>query len=405
MNILLVSPTICLGGAERAVIYLAHYLKQKGHQVYIFTTYLDFANVPNEAKNLEYIYPNIKILKRTEGRFELISNPLLFVARLFQLRKKIKRIIRDKKIDVIHAHNPPGHWMSVFHCVPLLWSANDPITTFKPYEGSSFSLNSRKRASLLKEISLPLYKFIDKIIVKIGIDKIIVLDERGQKRIKDYYNRNSQIVRLGINFIFFSHNLPDLYDKYNNRIKNEFNIIQVGQLTYSKNQLCTVNAFKIIKENIKHAKLILVGDGPLREEIESEIKNLNFQDCVELTGQTSEEDLRMLYQKSHICSFPAIKQTYGLTPFEALAANTISVVSSDCGASEIIQQENIGLVSDPTSEKFAEKMLYIYNHPDITINTIIRGHNYVKKNLSYETYCETVENILCDLIAKKTSRL
>ncbi|MEO0092027.1 MAG: glycosyltransferase family 4 protein [candidate division WOR-3 bacterium] len=403
MNVLLVSPTVCLGGAERAVIYLAHYLKQKGHQVDIFTTYLDFTNVPEEAKNLDYINPNIKILKRIEGRFALINNPFLFFIRLLKLRKKIKRLISDKKINVIHAHNPPGHWMSVFHRIPLLWSANDPITTFKPYEGGTFSLNSKKRASFLKEIGIPLYKLIDTIIVKTGVDKIIVLDERGQKRIRDYYNRNSQIVRLGINFNFFSKNLQDINDKYLKRIKNEFIIIQVGQLTYSKNQLCTVKAFQIVKSQINHAKLILVGDGPLREEILAEIKKLNLQDSVELTGHTSEENLRTLYQKSHICSFPAIKQTYGLTPFEALAANTISVVSSDCGTSEVIEQEKIGFVSDPTPKDFAEKMIYIYNNPQITIDTIIKGHEYVKKNLSYETYCQEVENILKNLITQKSS--
>ncbi|MCX7785673.1 MAG: glycosyltransferase family 4 protein [candidate division WOR-3 bacterium] len=403
MNLLLVSPTVCLGGAERAVIYLAYYLKQKGHKVYIFTTYLDFANVSEEAKSLDYINPNIRILKRVEGRFEIISNPFLFFQRLFLLRKAIKRTIEEKNIEVIHAHNPPGHWMSVFHHIPLLWSANDPITTFKPYAGGSFSLQSKKRASLLKEIGIHLYKLLDSAIVKTGIDKIIVLDERGQKRIKEYYNRNSQIVRLGINFNFFSKDLPDLHDKYLIRAKNEFNIIQVGQLTYSKNQLCTIRAFRIIKSQIGHAKLILVGDGPLREEIEAEIKKLNLQNSVELTGHTSEENLRILYQKSHICSFPAVKQTYGLTPFEALAANTISIVSSDCGTSEVIQKENIGLISDPTPQDFAEKMLHIYQQPEETINTIIRGRIYVKKNLSYESYCREVENILADLIAHKNS--
>lgn len=405
MNVLLVSPTVCLGGAERAVIYLAHYLKQKGHQVDIFTTYLDFTNVPEEAKNLDYINPNIKILKRIEGRFALINNPFLFLKHLYLLRRLIKNTIKKKNIEVIHAHNPPGHWMSVFHHIPVLWSANDPITTFKPYEGGSFSLQSKKRSSLLKEISVPLYKLVDTAIVKTGIDKIIVLDERGQKRIKDYYNRDSQIVRLGINFNFFSKNLPDLNDKYLNRIKNEFIIIQVGQLTYSKNQLCTVRAFQIVKSQINHAKLILVGDGPLREEILAEIKDLNLQDSVELTGHTSEENLRTLYQKSHICSFPAVKQTYGLTPFEALAANTISVVSSDCGTSEVIQQENIGFVSNPTPENFAEKMIYIYNHPQEAINIIVKGHEYVKKSLSYETYCQEVENILSGLIKQKSSTL
>jgi glycosyltransferase involved in cell wall biosynthesis len=393
MKILLVNPVICLGGGERVIIYLAYHLQQKGHEVYILTTYLDFSNIPEVARSLNYICPEIQIVKRREGRFSVINNPFLWILRLFLLRKKIMRLIREKKIDIINAHNPPSHWISSFLGVPVVWSSNDAISLWKPYREGDFALVTKRRSSLLKEISKSFYEIIDRGIVKSGIKEIIVLDEMNRKRVKEFYSRDSIICHAGVDFTFFSDKTElSLREKY--RFKDGFILLQVGNFTYSKNQMCSVRAFNIIQSKIPGAKLILVGDGPLRSDTEREIERLHLRDKVLLPGWVNEEKLKELYNQSHICLFPALRQSWGLTPFEALSAGTISIVSSQCGASEIIQKEGIGLVTEPKAEAFADKILYVYKNPDIVQKIIEKGKNYIKNNLTYQKYTEKVEKIL-----------
>lgn len=67
-------------------------------------------------------------------------------------------------------------------------------------------------------------------------------------------------------------------------ISDRLGVLYHGWLSSSRRIMETVEAFRILKENSVKATLILLGDGPLREEIKRYIEENNLQDFVKLRG-------------------------------------------------------------------------------------------------------------------------
>jgi glycosyltransferase involved in cell wall biosynthesis len=103
-------------------------------------------------------------------------------------------------------------------------------------------------------------------------------------------------------------------------------------------------------------------------------------------GSVSEEKLRSLYYICDINLFPVKDQTWGLVPFEALAAGKPSIVSKGCGAAEFIGKEKIGLLIDPTVQNLADAILFALKRPELTREMVKRGQQYVRENLTWDKY-------------------
>jgi len=82
------------------------------------------------------------------------------------------------------------------------------------------------------------------------------------------------------------------------------------------------------------------------------IKQFSLSDCVVFHGHISEEKLVEFYSTSDIFVFPNYPQTWGLAVFEAMGCGTPVVVSTSCGASEVLtDKENAILVPPKSPEK------------------------------------------------------
>jgi glycosyltransferase involved in cell wall biosynthesis len=104
--------------------------------------------------------------------------------------------------------------------------------------------------------------------------------------------------------------------------------------------------------------------------------------------------IRKLYQISDVNLFPPVNQSWGFTPFEALCADKISIVSNDCGASEILSKQNIGLVCEPTAEAFAKLIVEVHNRPEFFTAIAKKGHGYVSQNLNWKVYSQYVLEVM-----------
>src|SRR5690625_7748463 len=62
--------------------------------------------------------------------------------------------------------------------------------------------------------------------------------------------------------------------------KDTMVIGHIGRFSHQKNHLFLLDLFSNIHKKIPNSKLVLVGDGPLRQEIEKKIKKLNLEDKI-----------------------------------------------------------------------------------------------------------------------------
>ncbi|WP_064091693.1 glycosyltransferase family 1 protein [Rossellomorea aquimaris] len=99
----------------------------------------------------------------------------------------------------------------------------------------------------------------------------------------------------------------------------------VGRFCHQKNHMFLLETFAEIQKTIPNAKLILVGDGPLRKEITEKINNLELEQHVMLLGVR--EDIPSLLQAFDVFVFPSFHEGLPVTLIEAQGAGLPCLIS------------------------------------------------------------------------------
>jgi len=110
---------------------------------------------------------------------------------------------------------------------------------------------------------------------------------------------------------------------------------------------------------------------------------------VVFTNQINREEVRDLYHACDVLLHPIKPQGGWLSPFEALCAQKLIIVSPEMSASDIIEKEKIGIVTD----NYTEAIIKIYKNVDEYANMRERGREWVKNNLNWDTFCQKNLNI------------
>ena len=125
-----------------------------------------------------------------------------------------------------------------------------------------------------------------------------------------------------------------------------------------------IKAFETVKKQIPSAYLILVGDGPLRDEIQQQVKNSNLDDSVCFLGRR--DDVPKLLRAMDAFVLPSVgSEGMPLVILEAMAAGAPCIASSLSGIPEVINRSDVGFLVPPRDEKaLAEAMITIAKMPE-----------------------------------------
>lgn len=108
-------------------------------------------------------------------------------------------------------------------------------------------------------------------------------------------------------------------------LTDEMLVGHVGRFTGEKNHMFILDVFKAIRENNSACKLILVGDGPLRQSVQERAKELNIEQDTIFTGVRS--DVNRLLQAMDVLLFPSLYEGLPVTIVEAQASGLPCVLS------------------------------------------------------------------------------
>lgn len=136
------------------------------------------------------------------------------------------------------------------------------------------------------------------------------------------------------------------------------NFLFVGRFSPEKNIMLLLKAYQRIKDDVAGDwGLILVGNGPQREEIEDYVLKHEMKD-VTLPGFKEESALCLFYALSNVFVLPSISEPWGLVVSEALASDLPVIVSNRCGCfPDLVRDDVNGFSFDPTSERdLSQKM-------------------------------------------------
>jgi len=142
-----------------------------------------------------------------------------------------------------------------------------------------------------------------------------------------FKNRTHEVLPNGIiieQFEFNENNRIQLRNQLN--LKDETVLLHVGRMTDSKNHSFILKVFQKYLLVDEQAKLILIGDGPLKREIVKEIKELKVEQSVFLLGNKS--NTHEWYSAADLFVLPSAFESFGLVAIEA-QANSLPCVFSE----------------------------------------------------------------------------
>ena len=305
MKLLLVINSLNFGGAEKLLVdSLPLYMKEG-----IDTTVLVLNNTSSPF--LERLYKNsVKVILINKPKN--IYNPWLVI--------KLLPII--KKFDIVHVHLFPAlYWVSL----ASLFLKNKPKLVLTEH-----NTQNRRRNHIL-------FKFSDKLIYK-NFEKIIVISEGTKVSLKQHLGHSFQniiTVNNGIDLEIIKKANP--YDKKDLGLPEDSKIIiQISSFTAQKDQKTLIKAIAQLPDKFH---LLLVGDGPLKNDSIILSKSLQIENRVHFLGYRS--DVPQLIKTADICILSSHYEGFGLAIVEGMAAKKPCLGSNVPGLSEIIKNSGI----------------------------------------------------------------
>ena len=116
-------------------------------------------------------------------------------------------------------------------------------------------------------------------------------------------------------------------------------VLCVSRLAPEKNLQMLLNAYEDLRVANPHVRLVMVGDGPLRQSFEAAHPSVLF------TGFLGEKELSEHYASADIFAFPSVTETFGNVSLEAMASGLPVVAFDDAAARFLIRQDVNGLLA------------------------------------------------------------
>ena len=202
------------------------------------------------------------------------------------------------------------------------------------------------------------------------VDRIVLVSKELQDIMEeDYQIRKDKMITLynGIEI----EKIREKKDKIIHDYKEIFNntkiikFITVGRLHDDKGHDYLIEAFCKVRKEIKSSKLIIIGDGPLKHELETTIKRKGIENEIILLG-LKKNPFKYL-AKSDIFILSSKNEGFPNVLIEALACG-LPIISTNCktGPNEILEGGTYGLlVNVMDSENMAEKMIYLAKNKEL----------------------------------------
>jgi glycosyltransferase involved in cell wall biosynthesis len=314
LSILHVVNSLETGGLERFVVDLAAAQHAAGHRVHVCALH---GSGPLEAELRSF-----SIQVSHVGKGQGVDVPALV---------KLRRTLAEAGRGVVHTHNALAHYYSCLASIAL--RRIGPIVNTRHDMGGDFSKDLAERLYRLAMLRTAHVVSVSKASADVLLAEKVVAEER------------LSVIPNGI---------PAKPDKRDNsvqrpRARSLLNVGDstvvfgaVGRLAPVKNHKGLLEAFSTLARAREGVRLVIVGDGPLRDELEAQRERLACADCVTMLGARS--DVRELLPGLDVFLQPSFSESYSIALVEAAAAGLPMIATDVGGNAEIVQDRWTGRI-------------------------------------------------------------
>ncbi|MBM6613479.1 glycosyltransferase family 4 protein [Desemzia sp. RIT804] len=328
-----------VSGVATSIQTLKEELEEHGHEVIIFTTTDPMAK--KFEKNI-IRFPSIPFFSFKDRR-------VAFRGMLSALK-----ISKELKLDLVHTHTEfslglTGKYVARQLGIPCVHTYHTMYEDYLHYVAKGKVL----RPSHVKLIS----KYFCN-----QTAGVIAPSEKAKNKLISYgVTRSIKVIPTGVNLKKLSaKSMRDI--RYELAIsEDELVLLSLSRLAQEKNIQAILHAFPKVLTEYPTAKLIVVGDGPIRGALEQLSKELKIDQSIRFTGEVNVNEVNAYYQASDLYVNASTSESQGLTYIEAIAAGTDIVAKSSSYTDMLIYSGKLGKTYEKDEELAQTILEYLAN--------------------------------------------
>ncbi|MBI2653351.1 glycosyltransferase family 4 protein [Candidatus Woesearchaeota archaeon] len=282
-------------------------------------------------------------------------------------------IIKKEKINLVHAH-----WIIPQGLIGAILKKKYRIPLIVTIHGSDlFPLKNK------------LFKKLQKFVVN-NADFITVNSKTAEKELISRFphvKNKVKIIPMGIDTnLFKPKNVKNKYQKY----KNNKILLFAGRINEQKGIEYLIKAMQEVVSKIKNAKLLIIGNGEHRKNLEKLAAGLNLTNSVEFLGFKSHKELADYYNLADVFVLPSVTskigtEAFGLVLVEAMASGTCVIGSSSGGIKDIINNGKNGLIfQEKNSKELTDKIIKMLTNEKLRNRLSRNGLKFARQNYDWE---------------------
>lgn len=297
--------------------------------------------------------------------------------------------LHSTRTMILHAHSSKGALVGRVAAA----IARTPVVVFTAHNSIFYEEWPEWKKKLFASVERFLSRFTDRIITVSEALKQELIEREGlqSKQLTTIYN--------GIDVERFSNKI-DLM-----AVRKSMNIPELGpiigtiaRLAPQKGVSYFLKAASLLKEY--QVNFLVVGDGPLKEELQQEAIELGLQNRVTFAGHR--EDIPDILATLDVFVLPSVTEGLPLTILEAMAAGKPVVATKVGGIPEAIVQRKTGIIVPPKDpEALAVALAGLLGERERMVRMGIAGQKLVKEKFTIETMVERTVNLYSQLLEKQ----
>ena len=169
-------------------------------------------------------------------------------------------------------------------------------------------------------------------------------------------------------------------------------IVQMGRLRAQKDPLSFVDGASKVLQQRPDAQFVLLGDGPLRSQVEERIRSLDLAQSVHLAGWR--DDARRLLAAADVVTLTSRWEGTPYALLEAMAWSRPVVATSVNGCPEVVQEGQTGyLVPSGDTIRWADRVLALLAEPAVAAAMGRRGRKRLEERFTLQEMVARIEEV------------
>jgi glycosyltransferase involved in cell wall biosynthesis len=312
-----------VGGGETYAVELANGLGERGHDVDVYTQWIDS---PDEEAD---VHENVTVNRICKARRKLVTFETLWFS------FKARRVVDFEQYDIVHGTMMPASTVAVMPFNDI--SAPVVLTSHGTSLGEQGAVALETPADyLLKFFFHPINVVMD-FLAGQGADKVIAISDHAYRQLTTQYKLDEDRVEMiphGVDTDWFY----PRDENYSAVAEEKITLLYVGRLGARKGLDLALRALH--EADNEDIEFVIAGTGRHNESLRDSVQQLDIDEQVQFLGYVPEEELPVLYSSADVFVLPSRYEGFGLVLLEAMACGT-PVIGADAGGIPTVIQNGV----------------------------------------------------------------